>query len=122
VNEDSAHGDRAGSINGSPQRIEQEASPQSDLLLGAIDCEAGDQASGDREVLGSRAPDAARRFSVLDLRGDEGVIADDLGLALSAGDEGPGGVTALALTGIGAQPSVELLTTAVESIDVVARF
>jgi L-amino acid N-acyltransferase YncA len=76
-------------VNGAPQRIEQEAAPQPGVLLGAIDREAGDQADGDWKALGGSSPHATRHLSVLDLRGDKGVVADDLSLALSADDEGP---------------------------------
>src|SRR5665811_2350327 len=121
VNHNRAHRNGAGGAVSTTQRIEKKASPQTGSLLGPIDGQAGNQADRNREVLGGSASNITRRLVAIDLRGNERVVADHRGLPGKTDDEGPSRVTTLALSGVGAQPTVELLAAAVEAIDLMAR-
>lgn len=108
VDKHGANTNLVGGTRDSQQRIEEQASTEPCAVVITMDRQSRDQDDRDRKMASKPSANRRSRAFVLDLCGNEGVIAGDV-IVRSRRDESACRATALALAGIGAKPDVERL-------------
>ena len=119
IDGDRAYGELAGGAQNTLQCVQQKTAADASALMGCGDRETGKERDGDREVPRESPANADGCLIMLDLRGDERVVAGDFAVRFCR-YEGAGSVATLALAGIGKQPAIQSLLAAAECLDAVS--
>lgn len=116
VDDDRSDRDVLAGEHGSVESVHQQRRADPEPMMTAIYRKTSEQGDRNREVLRKAAAHRCGGVLVVELAGDEGVVADN-GAAVGRRDERSRGVAALVLAGGPLQPDVKRGFTAVEAID-----